>query len=500
MALITCPECGKQISDKAEVCINCGYPLKNTVSSSETGREENQIPLSEQQEADANEDTRANDYLAEGSQSSLEDPQSIQRTIRKRRIFLSLGIVLVALLAASIIFYLFFYYYPHNIPKEVVQAPYLVKLDGVDTQCVFTGTMLDNKPKGSGYYVFAQNNQNWSYAGELDENQTFSTGTVTDMPVTVASNQGDFTALYSGAIQNGEIVDAVQVVNMPLKLEYDGTSYEGTYTGDVISNLPEGYGSFQYSDNDAYFKYSGNWKGGQLAGEGTLESNVVTVHFPDLDQTGNYNGAVLDGVFCGEGTFKASTDKGVNYTYSGEWKDGLWNGQGKLVYDSKAYCTREGTFRNGEFTPTILEYITSYGLIDNYPYTLNEKTTDFISKHSSIFTNNSKDGLQDFIDTKFSYSLFAKNPAKYGDHLFKVSRLRVFQVFEYEKYWGMPMTQFMAYDGSGNIYSGLFLNQSDKIVEGKNITVYALPLDYSTYKSVDGNDYWTLYLVAAYVE
>lgn len=28
MALITCPECGKQISDKAECCIGCGYPLK----------------------------------------------------------------------------------------------------------------------------------------------------------------------------------------------------------------------------------------------------------------------------------------------------------------------------------------------------------------------------------------------------------------------------------------------------------------------------------------
>lgn len=28
MALIKCPECGREISDKAEVCIGCGYPLK----------------------------------------------------------------------------------------------------------------------------------------------------------------------------------------------------------------------------------------------------------------------------------------------------------------------------------------------------------------------------------------------------------------------------------------------------------------------------------------
>mgnify|MGYP002678385284 CR=1 FL=1 len=29
MALIKCPECGKEVSDKAEKCLNCGYPIKN---------------------------------------------------------------------------------------------------------------------------------------------------------------------------------------------------------------------------------------------------------------------------------------------------------------------------------------------------------------------------------------------------------------------------------------------------------------------------------------
>ena len=26
--LIKCPECGREISDNAEVCPNCGYPVK----------------------------------------------------------------------------------------------------------------------------------------------------------------------------------------------------------------------------------------------------------------------------------------------------------------------------------------------------------------------------------------------------------------------------------------------------------------------------------------
>ena len=31
MSLILCPECNKEVSDKAEVCVHCGYPLRNTV-------------------------------------------------------------------------------------------------------------------------------------------------------------------------------------------------------------------------------------------------------------------------------------------------------------------------------------------------------------------------------------------------------------------------------------------------------------------------------------
>ena len=30
MALIKCPECGKEISDKSDKCIHCGFPLRST--------------------------------------------------------------------------------------------------------------------------------------------------------------------------------------------------------------------------------------------------------------------------------------------------------------------------------------------------------------------------------------------------------------------------------------------------------------------------------------
>ena len=32
MALIVCPECGKQVSDQAETCPNCGYPIPKYIA------------------------------------------------------------------------------------------------------------------------------------------------------------------------------------------------------------------------------------------------------------------------------------------------------------------------------------------------------------------------------------------------------------------------------------------------------------------------------------
>jgi hypothetical protein len=29
MAMINCPECGKEISSEAKICLNCGCPLKS---------------------------------------------------------------------------------------------------------------------------------------------------------------------------------------------------------------------------------------------------------------------------------------------------------------------------------------------------------------------------------------------------------------------------------------------------------------------------------------
>lgn len=39
MAMIRCPECGKEISDKAKVCPNCGAPAPSAVEKKENAKE-----------------------------------------------------------------------------------------------------------------------------------------------------------------------------------------------------------------------------------------------------------------------------------------------------------------------------------------------------------------------------------------------------------------------------------------------------------------------------
>jgi rRNA maturation protein Nop10 len=50
MALINCPECNKEISDKAVACIHCGYPLDKITKTCEQDikyKKENQMSLKE---------------------------------------------------------------------------------------------------------------------------------------------------------------------------------------------------------------------------------------------------------------------------------------------------------------------------------------------------------------------------------------------------------------------------------------------------------------------
>ena len=65
MAIIKCPECGKEISDKSEHCISCGYPIKKY--------------LQERDTTAVKEDATVSNTIENASGSSSDDLKEIQR-------------------------------------------------------------------------------------------------------------------------------------------------------------------------------------------------------------------------------------------------------------------------------------------------------------------------------------------------------------------------------------------------------------------------------------
>ena len=84
MPLINCPECGKQVSDKAPTCPNCGFPL-NSISSNEatSGTEDTQgdqpESVTEKQKDGSSNEAQDNNRLPD-----MQTKKSAQEGKRKR--------------------------------------------------------------------------------------------------------------------------------------------------------------------------------------------------------------------------------------------------------------------------------------------------------------------------------------------------------------------------------------------------------------------------------
>ena len=105
MALITCPECGKQISSLAEVCPNCGYPIAKLREQEETSSPvENNAAAELQEEEPIQEETEiSTDNSEEPSAGAEPEPESEQALPKKKKgkgILIALAVIVLASAAA----------------------------------------------------------------------------------------------------------------------------------------------------------------------------------------------------------------------------------------------------------------------------------------------------------------------------------------------------------------------------------------------------------------
>ncbi|WP_275372828.1 hypothetical protein [Clostridium tertium] len=138
------------------------------------------------------------------------------------------------------------------------------------------------------------------------------------------------------------------------------SNIKGTFTGALVNGMPDGNGLFtRYKDDGtASWTFNGTFSKGTLQ-EGTLtysDGVVVTSKFYNGAANGSgtvitkdykYEGSISDGQLTGKGTVKFNTGE----SYSGEFKDGLYNGLG-VYSDTSGEAVLQGIFKNGVFERT----------------------------------------------------------------------------------------------------------------------------------------------------
>lgn len=347
--------------------------------------------------------------------------------------------------------------------KEVENKVITIDVNGQAVEGKFTGILEDNIATGEGTFkVSIDDTSSWVYKGEFADNSFSKLGFVEGYPLTVT---------------------------------YGGVKIRGIYSGNMDNGKISGEGSFVDSEEDITFEYTGDWLDGNLSGEGILKYDKYIVPFSDVNREGLFEGAVIDGIANGEGTFTAVNDDDITYVYTGSWEEGLCHGQGEMDYDSEDYYDQIGTFTKGDFTPTELEVIQSLGTYPKMEFEVNDMSVEFIKEHTEFFTTDDSMVLDKYVDVELGYKKLIKSPHLYGDKLVKVEGYRVLQIWE-EECWGRTLTTMLIHDNNYEQYMFVFyLGSLPDVYEESMITIYALPINASTYETTIGgmNNCYILY-------
>jgi len=93
MALIKCPECGREISDKAESCPHCGMPIETSMTVAETKTDESKITESGVDEPEVDESK-----LDEHNTDEIKIGESIRKRVPRK--FAIIAVVIIAIVIA----------------------------------------------------------------------------------------------------------------------------------------------------------------------------------------------------------------------------------------------------------------------------------------------------------------------------------------------------------------------------------------------------------------
>lgn len=294
------------------------------------------------------------------------------------------------------------------------------------------------------------------------------------------------------------------VTEQDLSITFQNETITGKYTGQLVDNIATAdNATFTYKDGDNYLNYTGPFKDGKFSGNGTLESNMYVVHFADFDRQGEYRGEVVDGVPKGTGRFTATNDENETYTYEGEWDNGTFNGYGKRTFENSSLLKYEGTYVDGEFIPTKLEFLKHIGqdIPDSdtdVPFTMSNNTINFINDNDSIFPTDNFENIKNLVDTSIEFKHLEKNIDNYNGKLIKFDKGQVASISEGNSY-GRDISVVQVSSFGDGFYYIYYFGKLDNIFEGDDVLVYGLPLGTTYFTNVSNTTTQGVVLLGSYI-
>ncbi len=355
----------------------------------------------------------------------------------------------------------------------------------------------------------------WSYTGSFSAG-VFCDGTVTDMPYTLSfsgasipgtyngavrellpEGEGSFTAgdgsSFSGSFTGGKALKG-QAASLPADLYFSGGTVTGVYSGGVADGKLSGSGSFA-AHGGRELAYEGGFADGEPAGAGTLRDTLFLCRNGENSDRGVYEGSTVNGLAEGQGSFTGRNSENIDYSYTGSWAEGLFDGEGSLIYQSELYYDRVGHFTAGRFTPTGLELLECLGTAGPR-FTLSEETRAYIEKFPELLTRETLLKKTDDCDYKGEYSNYLTFP-NYMSAPENFTHNFMY-VFNDKILYRNTITAFGddytvgVYYGANALYQDpvvcYFLASSSSFESANVFNLYGIPLGKVSYTNADGDE------------
>ena len=343
-------------------------------------------------------------------------------------------------------------------PKPVENASVSLVLGEETVTGLYTGETLNRLPHGEGVFTAESG---FTFTG------TFAAG--------------------SPATGDGE--------SMPMSLRWDDIAYTGTYTGQVADALPHGEGSFTgASATDLTLTLSGGWEAGEPHGEGQVRAELYRALWQGKVRPGVYEGEVLHGLPHGEGTFTGEDEQG-SFTYTGQWEDGLFHGQGTLRYRSDRMYVRQGTFTDGGFTPDYPEALNTVGSYEPL-FTLNESQMEFLTQYPGLWDeehdrrNYLKSEYIPLLNHRFYHSQLFKTPERFENNWLRLNSCRLIDRREVTFDNGMTVHTLTAVDPTYTYTFQCYLvgDVPEDLKQRSTLDMYVVYLGMSHYTNTLGQE------------